>query len=166
MGIWRKLCNQIRIPDLQPMDPRRSPRIYPRMDNVYKTKTSLNFDMMRSKIYEDRHEHHTDVYVWIANVLIGFCCGFCAFMVTYTEEKMLIWRIESTQKFLDMESLSMVKSLVFYVISSMGFALVATLLTIFVGPGAMGSGIAEIMGLLNGVNYPDVIGFKTLQHSF
>ena len=87
-------------------------------------------------------------------------------MVTYTEEKMLIWRIESTQKFLDMESLSMVKSLVFYVISSMGFALVATLLTIFVGPGAMGSGIAEIMGLLNGVNYPDVIGFKTLQHSF
>jgi len=143
------------------MDPRRSPRIYPRMDNVYKTKTSLNFDMMRAKIYEDRQDHDTDKYVWIANILVGFCCGFCAFMITYTEEKMLIWRIETAQAFLDGEGWTTLSSITFYVLSSMTFALLATLLTIFVGPGACGSGIAEIMGLLNGVNYPDVIGFKT-----
>ena len=38
----------------------------------------------------------------------------------------------------------------------------ASLLTIYVGPGANGSGIAEIMGLLNGINYPLAIGFRTL----
>ena len=29
-----------------------SPKVYPRLDNVYKTKASLNFDMMRAKIYD------------------------------------------------------------------------------------------------------------------
>ena len=36
-------------------------------------------------------------------------------------------------------------------------ALVATLLTVYIGPGANGSGVAEIMGILNGVNYKGVI---------
>ena len=44
----------------------------------------------------------------------------------------------------------------------MGFVLVACLLTLYVGPGANGSGIAEIMGLLNGINYPKAIGVRTL----
>lgn len=35
-------------------------------------------------------------------------------------------------------------------------------MTVYFGPGAMGSGVAEVMGLLNGVNYPNAIGFKTL----
>ena len=40
-------------------------------------------------------------------------------------------------------------------------ALASTLLTIYVGPGATGSGVAEIMSLLNGVNYKGVIGMRT-----
>ena len=44
----------------------------------------------------------------------------------------------------------------------MAFVLIACLLTIYVGPGANGSGIAEIMGLLNGINYPGAIGIRTL----
>jgi len=38
----------------------------------------------------------------------------------------------------------------------------ATILTVFVGPGANGSGVAEIMALLNGVNYPNTIKVRTL----
>ena len=34
-------------------------------------------------------------------------------------------------------------------------------MTIWWGPGANGSGIAELIGYLNGINYPDVIGFET-----
>lgn len=44
----------------------------------------------------------------------------------------------------------------------MVFVLIATLLTIYLGPGANGSGIAEIMGLLNGINFPQAIGIRTL----
>jgi len=36
------------------------------------------------------------------------------------------------------------------------------MLTIYVGPGANGSGVAEIMAMLNGVNYPGCIGYRTL----
>jgi chloride channel 7 len=49
-----------------------------------------------------------------------------------------------------------------YAGSGMFLVLLAVLLTVFVGPGASGSGVVEVMGLLNGVNYPDTIGFKTL----
>jgi H+/Cl- antiporter ClcA len=40
--------------------------------------------------------------------------------------------------------------------------LCSVLLTVKVGPGAQGAGVVELIGLLNGVNYPDAIGFKTL----
>lgn len=39
---------------------------------------------------------------------------------------------------------------------------VSCTLTTFWGPGASGSGVAEIIGYLNGVNYPDTIDMKTL----
>jgi len=39
--------------ELIPMNPLNSPKVYPRKDNSYRTKSSLNFDAMRAKIYED-----------------------------------------------------------------------------------------------------------------
>ena len=51
---------------------------------------------------------------------------------------------------------------IFYVGFAVLFVLIACLMTIYIGPGANGSGVAEIMGMLNGINYPDLIGFKTL----
>lgn len=50
----------------------------------------------------------------------------------------------------------------FWTSTSIIFVLIAALLTVYVGPASMGSGVAEVMGLLNGVNYTDAIGFKTL----
>ena len=46
------------------------------------------------------------------------------------------------------------------------YALIACLLTLYVGPGAMGSGVAECMGQLNGVQYPNYTGFKTFVTKF
>lgn len=39
---------------------------------------------------------------------------------------------------------------------------VGSLLTVTIGPGATGSGIAEIIAYLNGVNYPNFISWRTL----
>lgn len=36
------------------------------------------------------------------------------------------------------------------------------LLTCYVGPGAAGSGVAEVMGMLNGIVYPNCISYRTL----
>lgn len=42
------------------------------------------------------------------------------------------------------------------------YAIIASALTVYLGPGANGSGIAEIMAMLNGVNYPGYISYKSL----
>lgn len=48
------------------------------------------------------------------------------------------------------------------VLYSVFFMLIATLITVYVGPSALGSGVAEAMGILNGVKAPDFISFKNL----
>lgn len=48
------------------MDPLKSPKVYPRRDNVYKSKSSLNFDLIRSKIFEERRENKNYGQIWLA----------------------------------------------------------------------------------------------------
>jgi H+/Cl- antiporter ClcA len=45
---------------------------------------------------------------------------------------------------------------------SLAYGLVAFLLTAYLSPAAAGSGVAEAMGILNGVKYPDFICLKAL----
>ena len=40
--------------------------------------------------------------------------------------------------------------------------LAASAMTTYYGPGAAGSGVAELIGYMNGVNYPNFIGVNTL----
>jgi len=117
-------------------------------------KSSLNFDMLRTKIFEDRSGVRAEVYVWIAHGLVGIIVGFIAFMISIVEEMSTEWRTETVQNLLDQDKGSSIKAYMFYVIYAMICVFVATMLTIYVGPGANGSGVAEIMGLLNGINYP------------
>jgi H+/Cl- antiporter ClcA len=49
-----------------------------------------------------------------------------------------------------------------YLLFGILFGGAAAAMTIWIGPGAAGSGIAEAMGYLNGVNYPGFISKKTL----
>lgn len=44
---------------------------------------------------------------------------------------------------------------------SVVLALCASIMTVFYGPGANGSGVAELIAYLNGINYPGFIGFET-----
>lgn len=60
------------------------------------------------------------------------------------------------------ESYNATASFFVYAIFGVISVLIACLLTLYVGPGANGSGTAECMGVLNGINYPDIIGWKTL----
>lgn len=48
------------------------------------------------------------------------------------------------------------------VLYSFLFVLIASVLTVYVAPSALGSGVAEAMGMLNGVAYPDYISIKGL----
>jgi chloride channel 7 len=48
------------------------------------------------------------------------------------------------------------------IVISIVYVLIAACITTFVAPTALGSGVAEAMGYLNGVSYPDYISIKTL----
>jgi len=49
----------------------------------------------------------------------------------------------------------------FFCFFSMLLAGLGSAMTVYYGPGANGSGVAEIIGVMNGVNYPGVFGFAT-----
>lgn len=50
----------------------------------------------------------------------------------------------------------------FWIFSAMGFVTIAACLCVYGAPAAMGSGVAEVMGMLNGVNVDKSIGIYTL----
>ena len=110
--------------------------------------------MMRAKIFEDRRGTNTDFYVWCAHLFIGFATALIAFILSEIEEMSAEFRKNKVQYLLDSDTNSGMKAYSFYVFFAMVFVLIACLMTIYIGPGANGSGVAEIMGMLNGINYP------------
>lgn len=49
-----------------------------------------------------------------------------------------------------------------FILISVFYSFMAVMLTVYWGPGAMGSGIAELMGYFNGTHLPGFIGFPSL----
>ena len=62
------------------MNPKVSLKIYPRPDTFYRSKSSFNFDAMRSKIIFDRASRGT-IYLWIANILCGILVAILSFVL-------------------------------------------------------------------------------------
>ena len=79
------------------MNPVLSPQIYPRLDKHFKSKKSLNFDMMKSKIMIERGRPRIlYVWHWISYAIIGVCTGLIAFMMEMIELYMVKLRNQGT----------------------------------------------------------------------
>lgn len=116
---------------------------------------------MRARIFLNRRKTYTDMYLWIAHVFVGMIIACITFTMTQIEDYSAELKSEIIQRIID-KSDSAAGAWAAYTIYGTIFVLIACLLTIYVGPGANGSGVAEIMGMLNGVNYPNAIGVRTL----
>ena len=69
------------------MDPRRSLGEYPRKDTYYRTKSSLNFDIIRSKIFLHRETGKCDRFNrWLAHGALGVSTGTVAFVMATCED--------------------------------------------------------------------------------
>jgi len=77
------------------MDPRTSLKIYPRLDNIFKSKSSFNYDMMRTKIFEERPKKNEELVLWTAHGLIGIFVGFIAFCMHVVEDELIIYKVET-----------------------------------------------------------------------
>lgn len=79
--------------DDEKMNMRETMKIYPRPDTYYRNKSSLDFDMMRTKIMEERSGSGKESMVlWLTHVVVGIVMGFIAFLMTLVEDKLTEWR--------------------------------------------------------------------------
>jgi len=69
------------------MDPRGSLHVYPRFDSDYRKKRSLNYDMMKTEIFQNRKMTRcVTLHRWFVNFLIGVAVGMTAFGMSHLEE--------------------------------------------------------------------------------
>lgn len=84
------------------MDPRYSLKVYPRKDVVYKTKSSYNFETIRSRVYLNRKTSRMqDFHRWVIHAIVGFFIGVIAFIMAYIEEALAFLRSGTTQYLLN-----------------------------------------------------------------
>jgi hypothetical protein len=76
--------------EIKAMDPRESVQTYPRIDDKFRKKHSLNFDMMKAKIFVDRREPTSvAIWRWVVYFFIGFITGLLAFVMARVEEALI-----------------------------------------------------------------------------
>lgn len=112
-------------------------------------------------MYENRKTSALEgMWRWVLHAVIGIVIGFIAYYMTRFEDALIKIQDQTVQATLD-NGKSVWIAYLKWTGFSMISALIAVLLTIYIGPGAMGSGVPEVMGLLNGVRYPKAIDIST-----
>ena len=92
---------------------------------------------------------------------MGFFTGVIAFGMDKLEEFLVGTRKSVAQSYLDNGSPLPLAWIAYSIFSTFLVGLAVTI-SLYYGPGAIGSGVAETMGVVNGVNYHDFIGINTL----
>ena len=124
-------------------------------------KQSLPFQEYESKVWHNRPKDKYEArYEWAAYAFLGVLIGGTAYIMDMIEETLVHFKDHYTQHQIDAEAL--VGSWLFYATFSAFLGVVSCTMTTYWGPGAAGSGVAEIIGYVHGVNYPLTIDIKTL----
>ena len=75
------------------MDPRFSEKVYPRKDNIFWHKKSLDFDLIRTKVFVERKRDGCEIIMeWVAFSIIGLLTGLTAAIMSNLEEKITVFR--------------------------------------------------------------------------
>jgi H+/Cl- antiporter ClcA len=137
-----------------------SMKIYPRLDQEFKKKSSMDFQRIWGNVYKARQiGNKVQGYLWLAFFFIGAFMGLLAFFLDIIVEMLTHLRLGMTESLF--HSYPFLGWLALTCISVL-FVAIAACLTVYVAPTAAGSGVAEAMGMLNGVLYPDYVSLKVL----
>ena len=134
---------------------------YPKPDTGFGKKECLEIDLFDTGCYQTRPSRKIiHAYSWLCFFSMGVLTGLTAFLIDWVEEVFTdnVWDL--CQDLINRDHF--VPGWLVYSGFSLMFACTAALISVYIGPGAIGSGVAEIMGYLNGVNYPLCISFRTL----
>ena len=114
---------------------------------MFTHKKSLNYDLIRTQIFVNRKKTKCLVFLeWCVYGLTGLFTGFTASIMEYLEGKITNFRKTTADNLIGGSESDMWKSWSFFGGFSCLLALIATTTTVYWGPGANGSGVAELMG--------------------
>jgi len=141
---------------------------FPRKDNMYKKKEALPLDEADSLVWKRafKNDWRENLKHWWVYITGGIMVGICAFGMSKLEDLLVNSNRILLQYVIDVYTENMTLEILLPIISYCSIAavlgLAAGLLTVYYGPGANGSGVAEMIGYMNGINYPEFIGINTL----
>ena len=144
------------------MDPRASMHMYPRKDKTFKKKKSLSFDHAYTEIFQEGKASTNTFGGWVICFLIGVITAAISVIIEQVETFLVSTRNFILKKVFDIGGDSPWAGWAFMSIWCIILGGFACIITLKIAPGAAGSGIAEIMGYLNGVNVDKIIGIETL----
>eukprot|EP00351_Strombidinopsis_sp_SopsisLIS2011_P005530 CAMPEP_0116887726 /NCGR_PEP_ID=MMETSP0463-20121206/22357_1 /TAXON_ID=181622 /ORGANISM="Strombidinopsis sp, Strain SopsisLIS2011" /LENGTH=165 /DNA_ID=CAMNT_0004550997 /DNA_START=134 /DNA_END=631 /DNA_ORIENTATION=+ len=110
---------------------------------------------------ERKYRKNENLADWFAYFVLAILVAFVASLMVELEETLTDVKKTTTNNIIDHNSSNLAKAWSFFTFFSVALALIAALMTVYIGPGAYGSGVAELIGYLNGVNYPNVFGGRT-----
>ena len=141
------------------MDPRESFKLYPRKDTQYTRFGSLNFELIKTKVFLDRPtpKYH-DYMVYLIYAIIGIATGILAVCITGAENEFSWLKVRITQDIIGGSNNNLAWAWVFFTSFSIGLAFIAAVMIVYKAPQAAASGTPELIGYLNGINYSDHFG--------
>lgn len=117
------------------MDPRLSFKVYPRLDQEYKARGSLDFDMIRTKIFKDRPEPpRHDVMVYTIYAFIGILTGLLAVLLTGLEDEFSKYKAKITSDIIGGSDNNMWMGWLFFCFFSTGLAFIVAVLIVYKAP--------------------------------
>ena len=133
---------------------------------------SLDYDMFESRVttaydVSAKGEAHTHgAAKWLVTAVIGVCTAMVAIFIDFGVKRLERIRLDLlTDTYADEQAgtaLFRGQALLSYIACSCAYVAIASFLVAYVEPVAGGSGIPEIKTLLNGINVPRAVRFKTL----
>lgn len=115
-----------------------------------------------TKIYKDRKRDRCEHCMeWFAYSLIGIILGLIMAIMAHLEQFLVHEKKLVTDSLIKGDSENLLKGWMCYSGVSAVMVGVAAYMTVYKAPGASGSGTAEMIAYLNGVNLPNIIGFNT-----
>ena len=118
--------------------------------------------MIRTKIYKERKKDDCAAFMeWVAYAIIGICTGLCTAIMANSEVHMIHEKRILADLIIGDDG-QLLRGWFFFSGISIVLVFIASAATVYLAPGATGSGIAELIAYFNGVNYPKLIAFETL----
>ena len=132
----------------------------PRSNKQYRQHSSVDFQSFNSGIWKERkRDKDARLQLWLMYALVGVLSGIAAFFIDIFVDSLVLWKWSVSQSVIH-ESIG--QAMLYFMAISTFLGTSAAALSVYVAPGSVGSGIAEFMAYLNGVNYPNFFSYETL----